>query len=73
MISMGCYCSIAGRVLFEFDCSPVVATIIYDGVFKRMPLAMMLVTGDKHRNPAKVCANRYLKYKCVSFLFYSCI
>ncbi|KAL5255684.1 hypothetical protein ACHWQZ_G011049 [Mnemiopsis leidyi] len=44
----------AGRVLFEFDCSPVVATIIYDGVFKRMPLATMLVEGDKHRNPAKV-------------------
>ena len=45
---------LAGRVLFEFDCSPVVATIIYDGVFKRMPLAMMLVDGNKHRNPAKV-------------------
>lgn len=44
----------AGRVLFEFDCTPVVATIIYDGVFKRMPLAVMLVDGDKHRNPAKV-------------------
>ena len=60
--------NILGRVLFEFDCTPVVATIIYDGVFKRMPLAVMLVDGDKHRNPAKVCVNCSSKYKRVLFV-----
>ena len=51
---------LSGRVLFEFDCPPVVATIIYNGVFKRMPLATMLVEGDKHRNPAKVKTIAYI-------------
>lgn len=44
----------AGRVLFEFDAPAIKVPIIFDGVFKRMPIAIMLVKGEDHEHPSKV-------------------
>ena len=45
--------------MIEFDADPLTAKIIFDGVFKRAKLAVMLVDGNKHRQPGLVSLTDY--------------
>ena len=49
----------SGRVLIEFDSDPLTSKIIFDGVFRRAKLAVMLVDGNKHRQPGLVSLADY--------------
>ena len=45
---------VLGRVLIEFDVNPLAAEVIFEGVYKRSKIAVMMIEGEKHRQPALV-------------------